>query len=469
MKKKKIMAIALATGLIISSVPKMAFAETKTFVDVKDHANQKAIEALAAENIVIGIPDGTFAPKKAVTRAEASIMIVRAMLGVDKDAKLAPLKGSASKFTDLAGYDWAKPYLVYLTDKGILSGYTDGTMKPANPVTKAELAALVMRAAGEKLDIKGKDWNAEVLKIAKEKNLLKGTKDVMEADRANSAQIIFNGLEKLKEAGKVAVEPEPQKPEQNTQTIFGAENPSFIKDKFNDEMTTFAGKKIATDVKIFTFGLAKDYNQAMTLPKLSEATKDTVFKYKSAKAPAFYVEKNGEIVTMLLPKNAGFSGRIYGVINGVERRVGADGTGVDVIKTIVAGHEVDWYSESGFNAPSASDYQNGEIIELIASDGIISKAQKATGSTGSDYFVERTQATGDKWVKVEKTDRGVITLEGNILVPSKENPTVYTYNEKDGKYALSSYGAISKDKKIRIYDITDDKEDGADLIVVLEK
>ena len=41
---------------------------------------------------------------------------------------------------------WAEAYICWLKDNGISIGYPDGTFKPENPITRAEMAAMLQRA-----------------------------------------------------------------------------------------------------------------------------------------------------------------------------------------------------------------------------------------------------------------------------------------------------------------------------------
>ena len=48
-------------------------------------------------------------------------------------------------FTDLSGYDWAKGYINALNDVGILKGKTSTTFAPASNITYAELITILVR------------------------------------------------------------------------------------------------------------------------------------------------------------------------------------------------------------------------------------------------------------------------------------------------------------------------------------
>ncbi|MFZ5643046.1 MAG: S-layer homology domain-containing protein [Bacillota bacterium] len=51
-------------------------------------------------------------------------------------------------FKDLSVQHSSYPYINYLVSKGIISGYSDGTFRPAEGITRAETAALLIKAAG---------------------------------------------------------------------------------------------------------------------------------------------------------------------------------------------------------------------------------------------------------------------------------------------------------------------------------
>lgn len=52
---------------------------------------------------------------------------------------------ASESFSDIKGH-WAESTIVKWQDKGIVSGYPDGTFKPDNPVTRAELAKILTTA-----------------------------------------------------------------------------------------------------------------------------------------------------------------------------------------------------------------------------------------------------------------------------------------------------------------------------------
>jgi predicted outer membrane repeat protein len=88
---------------------------------------------------VRGFPDGEFKPANAITRAEIAMMLWRL---IDSDAKDAP---QANRFEDVRTGSWYAQAVNYLASGDILRGYEDGTFRPNNPITRAELTAVMSR------------------------------------------------------------------------------------------------------------------------------------------------------------------------------------------------------------------------------------------------------------------------------------------------------------------------------------
>lgn len=46
-------------------------------------------------------------------------------------------------FSDVSENDWSYQYIMKLAQRGIINGYVDGTFKPKNSITRAEIAVLL--------------------------------------------------------------------------------------------------------------------------------------------------------------------------------------------------------------------------------------------------------------------------------------------------------------------------------------
>jgi hypothetical protein len=53
------------------------------------------------------------------------------------------------RFKDVPETHWAYKAIEELAEKGIINGYEDGTFKPNEPVTRAEIATIISRLKGE--------------------------------------------------------------------------------------------------------------------------------------------------------------------------------------------------------------------------------------------------------------------------------------------------------------------------------
>jgi hypothetical protein len=97
----------------------------------------QAINYLAQIGILLGYPDGTFRPNAPVTRAEFSAMISRFFRAFD---------AAPNNFTDVSASHWAARYIDMASSRGWVQGYGDGTFRPDNAITRAEVVTLVNRA-----------------------------------------------------------------------------------------------------------------------------------------------------------------------------------------------------------------------------------------------------------------------------------------------------------------------------------
>ena len=118
-----------------------------SFPDVPETWSKTYIGYLEGFNVVTGYEDGTFRPHNYITRAEMAVMMAKAE-GYDISGTM---DASELDFPDVdQGYStWAVKAIKILTDKGIMQGYTDGTFRPGQPITRAETVATVNRVLAD--------------------------------------------------------------------------------------------------------------------------------------------------------------------------------------------------------------------------------------------------------------------------------------------------------------------------------
>lgn len=140
MKKALTIFLSLAVFLSLVLSGPLSFASV-TLKDISGHEFEAEIKELVKLGIVKGYPDNTFRPDGMVTRAEIAVMIAL--------AKKAPaMTATKSPFSDLPTTHWAFGYIIAVNRLGFMKGYPDGTFKPSNNVTRAEMAALLGQAKG---------------------------------------------------------------------------------------------------------------------------------------------------------------------------------------------------------------------------------------------------------------------------------------------------------------------------------
>jgi len=167
---------------------------------------QNAISILSAKHIVDGINATQYAPKKELTRAEFTTMIVRA-LGID----LVKYKGS---FVDVADGAWYTEYIEAAYKAGIVSGVGGRKFDPNSKITREQMAIMVTNAyeyIDNKLEASSdrfaddssiSDWASEYVYKARAAGLIEGVGQNRfnpkgDANRADAAVIILKLITKL--------------------------------------------------------------------------------------------------------------------------------------------------------------------------------------------------------------------------------------------------------------------------------
>ncbi|WP_434748136.1 S-layer homology domain-containing protein [Paenibacillus amylolyticus] len=104
---------------------------TFSVVRVKDWADDTA----KAKPYIRGYVDGRFQPEWFVTRAEMAALITRVTGTVEDE--------SEASFTDVKSGHWAHDSISAAAKAGYFTGYTDGSFKPGQGMTRAEMAGVL--------------------------------------------------------------------------------------------------------------------------------------------------------------------------------------------------------------------------------------------------------------------------------------------------------------------------------------
>jgi hypothetical protein len=127
---------------------------------------------------VRGLEDGSFMPGRSITRAEISMILWRLL---DSDAKHM---SRPTTFNDVSAGSWYAQAVNYLASRNILLGYEDGTFRPNNEITRAELTAMMSRffemdeaGANQFTDVNSTHWASTYILNAHAKGWVTGFED----------------------------------------------------------------------------------------------------------------------------------------------------------------------------------------------------------------------------------------------------------------------------------------------------
>ena len=163
---KKFLSLVLALIMTMSLVTISAGAtEYRDLTDKEEIQYEEAVAVLNRIGVITGYEDGSFRPETELTRGAAAKIIVSLMIGPDA---AAALPNNASPYPDVpAGHTFAG-VIGYCKTAGYISGYGDGTFKPANPLTGYAFAKMLLGAVGYKANIEGfvdTGWTMNVARI----------------------------------------------------------------------------------------------------------------------------------------------------------------------------------------------------------------------------------------------------------------------------------------------------------------
>ena len=161
---KKFLSLVLALAMAMSLVTISAGA--KDFTDDSKITYKEAVDVVSALDIVDGYTDGSFNPTNTLTRGAAAKIICNLILGpTTADA----LSADTAPFKDVPVTNEFAGYIAYCSQQGIISGYGDGTFRPAGTLTGYAFMKMLLGALGydaEIEDYEGSNWSVAVAKQA---------------------------------------------------------------------------------------------------------------------------------------------------------------------------------------------------------------------------------------------------------------------------------------------------------------
>ena len=130
---QRLLPLAMLGAMLLTAVPAAA-----AFHDTAGHWAEKTLNEWQDKGFIDGCGDGSFRPDSTMTRAEFAKLVNRTM-GFTAESEIS--------FSDVTERDWFHAEVA----KAVTAGYAQGSgglFRPNQPVTRAEAAAMLARAAG---------------------------------------------------------------------------------------------------------------------------------------------------------------------------------------------------------------------------------------------------------------------------------------------------------------------------------
>lgn len=178
------------------------------FADIDSHWAKEQISFLASLRVVNGTAAETFSPDTQVTRA-MFVTVLGRLFALETS-------GGTTAFTDVAETDWFAPYVRWAAENGIVNGYEDGRFAPDTPISREQMAAILIRfcnafgyalpEVNEPMTFADADaisaWAADSVSLAQRTGLVNGRDGgvfdpVGTATRAEMCAVISRLFEKL--------------------------------------------------------------------------------------------------------------------------------------------------------------------------------------------------------------------------------------------------------------------------------
>ena len=194
---KKFLSLVLALVMTMSLVTVSAGA--KDFTDSDKIQYTEAVDVMSAVKVIDGYTDGSFNPSATLTRGAAAKIICNLILG---PTTASALVADAAPYKDVPTNHTFAGYIAYCQKEGIISGYADGTFKPANSLTGYAFMKMLLGALGYDAEVEGytgPNWSINVAKralnIGLSDDLVGSFNGVKAVNREEACLYAFNTLQ----------------------------------------------------------------------------------------------------------------------------------------------------------------------------------------------------------------------------------------------------------------------------------
>lgn len=192
---KNIISLAL-TGFLLA----IPIAMAASFNDIENSTHKNSIQFLKARGVVQGYSDGTYRPTQSVNRAEFVKILIEAKFKGEASAQ-----NQSQCFSDVRT-EWFAPYICYAKSKAILTGYADGTFKPAQSINLAEALKVVLKTYDIEIDQNvGTQWYEPYTAVAEENGWLSKIDKAVghNITRGEMAELVYAVILELEKKGQL--------------------------------------------------------------------------------------------------------------------------------------------------------------------------------------------------------------------------------------------------------------------------
>ncbi|MCG7337148.1 S-layer homology domain-containing protein [Sporosarcina sp. ACRSM] len=147
LSKFYIVAVGVILIALVCSIQPLPASAATVGVQKQNYWYSDALQGLVANGVLSNKEE--FKPNKVISRGEFVQLIYESQ-------GEKPLEKERTSFTDIQKEDSYYAAVVTLAEQGVFSGYSDGTFRPANPLTRAQMAVMVSKA----YDLKERDHNS---------------------------------------------------------------------------------------------------------------------------------------------------------------------------------------------------------------------------------------------------------------------------------------------------------------------
>lgn len=361
------LAMVLSLAGVASAADATVYTASNVFSDLGDTDCADAFTFLAGFGIYKGDEGvgGPARPDDPIKRTEFTAVVTR-MLGAEASA--AAMSGYAPSFADAADIPtWAWGYVNYAVAKGIIKGYEDGTFRPSNNVTHAEVLAMLLRAIGLD-DAAVGTWPFNYIALAYEVDM---DEDVdlsanVAATRCEVAILTYNAMtnvtekwdkedEELVDTGETWVERTGKYDMVNgvVASTSAADKEIELKDDDDSpydlaDVVMIVGASSLSALKNYEVNLYffKDKVKTIEVVKEADTVSGTFWRFAERSGPKYYLElANGTLVRYVYDEDDGFDVTLD--INGEDEDVepGTDGWQIDALEAYEEADSGDAYLE----------------------------------------------------------------------------------------------------------------------------